>query len=105
MGFSGFFWYRFYVLFNLGGYLKQILSKAIFLFGIAIAITSCSKNKDAPTPAVIVEVQKSITTIAKNEPILTTLVKALEKAELTATLYAAGTYTVFAPTNNAFKTK
>lgn len=86
--------------------LKQILANAILLFGFAIAITSCSKDEDAsPTAVVVAEVPKSIATIAKATPDLSTLVKALEKAELTATLDAAGTYTVFAPDNKAFAAK
>jgi uncharacterized surface protein with fasciclin (FAS1) repeats len=70
---------------------------------VAVLGVSCSKSDDAPTPVVVAP--KSITAIATANPELSTLVKALVKAELSATLDGTGTYTVFAPTNKAFTDK
>jgi uncharacterized surface protein with fasciclin (FAS1) repeats len=83
--------------------MKNILNlkKIALVAFVSILGVSCSKSDDAPLPT---PAPKSITTIASGNPELTTLVKALVKAELSATLDATGTYTVFAPTNAAFST-
>jgi transforming growth factor-beta-induced protein len=47
--------------------------------------------------------RKSIATVAAHTPDLSTLVKALKKTGLLRTLQRRGPYTVFAPTNRAFK--
>jgi uncharacterized surface protein with fasciclin (FAS1) repeats len=46
----------------------------------------------------------SIAAIATNAPQFTTLVDALQRTDLVQTLDQSGTYTVFAPTNDAFAT-
>jgi uncharacterized surface protein with fasciclin (FAS1) repeats len=46
----------------------------------------------------------SIAAIATNAPQFTTLVDALQRTDLAQTLDQSGTYTVFAPTNDAFAT-
>lgn len=46
----------------------------------------------------------SIAAIATNTPQFTTLVDALQRTDLVQTLDQSGTYTVFAPTNDAFAT-
>jgi uncharacterized surface protein with fasciclin (FAS1) repeats len=79
------------------------LKKIALLMFVAVLGVSCSKSDDAPTPVVVAP--KSITAIATANPELSTLVKALVKAELSTTLDGTGTYTVFAPTNKAFTDK
>ena len=59
---------------------------------------SCSDDDDA---APVVQ-NNSIAAIASRTPDLSILVSALQKADLVETLDAAGSYTVFAPTNAAF---
>jgi uncharacterized surface protein with fasciclin (FAS1) repeats len=59
----------------------------------------------APNPAVggaAMDATKTIVANASAAPNLSTLVKALTAADLTATLSGPGPYTVFAPTNDAF---
>jgi uncharacterized surface protein with fasciclin (FAS1) repeats len=82
--------------------MKNILNlkKIALVAFVSILGVSCSKSDDAPTPVVVAP--KSITAIATANPELSTLVKALVKAELSTTLDGTGTYTVFAPTNQAF---
>lgn len=63
----------------------------------AFTITSCSDDDPAPTPA-----PQTITQIAQGNANLSILVQALTKADLATTLNTAGTYTVFAPDNQAF---
>lgn len=68
----------------------------LFLLSIGvIAIFSLSSCKDN-------EGDQTITEIAAGDSELSTLVDALQRTGLDATLNAAGTYTVFAPTNAAF---
>lgn len=78
--------------------------KTIFTLMAVIAIgmftlTSCNKDDDNndmnTTP-------KSVTAIASADPQFSILVQALTKAKLASTLDMAGTFTVFAPTNDAF---
>ena len=59
----------------------------------------------APNPAVggaAMDATKTIVANASAAPNLSTLVKAVTAADLTATLSGPGPYTVFAPTNDAF---
>jgi uncharacterized surface protein with fasciclin (FAS1) repeats len=73
----------------------KIKNLALIVLFSVLAI-SCDDDTDT-TP-----VDNTITGIAANTPDLSILVQALEKAELTTTLQASGSYTVFAPTNSAF---
>ena len=73
----------------------KIKNLALIVLFSVLAI-SCDDDNDT-TP-----VDNTITGIAANTPDLSILVQALEKAELTTTLQASGSYTVFAPTNSAF---
>ncbi|MBS7256087.1 fasciclin domain-containing protein [Flavobacterium branchiicola] len=78
--------------------MKTIKIKLIALLAlIAFVSISCSNDDDnsSPTPQTIVS-------IAKANPNLSSLVAALEKADLATTLNSSGSYTVFAPTNTAF---
>ena len=73
----------------------KIKNLALIVLFSVLAI-SCDDDNDT-TP-----VDNTITGIASNTPDLSILVQALEKTELTTTLQASGSYTVFAPTNSAF---
>ncbi len=78
--------------------LKTILSLvAVIAIGM-FTLTSCGKDEDNST----VDTQKSIAAIASADPQFSILVQALSKADLVSTLSKSGTYTVFAPTNDAF---
>jgi uncharacterized surface protein with fasciclin (FAS1) repeats len=77
---------------------SQFLNKfftVIALFGIFLTFTACDNDDDNPEP-------QTIATIAQGNLNLTTLVAALQRADLVSVLNNPGTYTVFAPTNAAF---
>lgn len=61
---------------------------------------SCSDDDDNATPAQ----NNSIAAIAAGNPNFSTLVAALDRADLVQTLDQSGPFTVFAPTNAAFTT-
>jgi len=63
------------------------------LFALALAFTAC----EPPAP------QENIVEIASNKDDVSTLVSALEAAELTGALEGEGPFTVFAPSNAAFE--
>ena len=84
--------------------LKQTIMKNLFkicaLIALSFALPSCNSDDPAvvqPTPT-----QPTIAAIAAANPDFTTLVTALNRTGLTATLNGTGTFTVFAPTNAAF---
>lgn len=81
---------------------KTILKLSALLLIASITITSCKedddKKNDDPTPTV-----KNIVELAQGDTTLSILVTALSKAGLVSTLQGAGTFTVFAPTNEAFR--
>jgi uncharacterized surface protein with fasciclin (FAS1) repeats len=69
------------------------------------AAPASSTAPTAPNPAVggaAMDATKTIVANASAAPNLSTLVKAVTAADLTATLSGPGPYTVFAPTNDAF---
>lgn len=74
-----------------------ILRRSAIVPGLlaAIAVAGCDDDPVTPEAGTIVEV-------AVATPQLTTLVTALQTADLTATLEGNGPFTVFAPTNPAF---
>jgi uncharacterized surface protein with fasciclin (FAS1) repeats len=73
----------------------KIMALALVAFA-SFSITSCNNDDDAaPAP-------KTITQLAQGNADLSILVQALTKADLANTLNSAGTYTVFAPKNQAF---
>lgn len=72
--------------------MKTVMKKFAFLLAV-LAFGSCD-NDDSSQP--------TITDIASDNDNLTTLVAALNRAGLAATLDGSGEYTVFAPTNAAF---
>lgn len=61
--------------------------------------TSCDNDDDMPTVAA----KKSIAEIAQSDTTFSILVSALQKANLVSTLNGSGDFTVFAPTNTAFR--
>lgn len=78
--------------------MKTIKIKLIALLALITVVSiSCSNDDDNSS-----QQTQTIVFIAKTNPNLTSLVAALDKAGLTATLNASGSYTVFAPTNTAF---
>ncbi|MEY2629980.1 MAG: hypothetical protein RLZZ469_877 [Bacteroidota bacterium] len=74
------------------------LIKKMSLACIALAMLSCSDD-DNNTPQ-----QQTIAEIAAGNPEFSTLVTALNRTGLTATLDGTAQFTVFAPTNAAFQT-
>ena len=75
------------------------LRKFVFLFVSLIVLSSCSDD-DGPAPFVPTQ---NIVELAQSVPELSDLVDALVKyPSLVNTLSAPGTFTVFAPTNDAF---
>lgn len=79
--------------------MKTIKIKLIALLAvIAFVGISCSNNDNDDSS----QQSQTIVSLAKANPNLSSLVAALEKADLATTLNTSGTYTVFAPTNTAF---
>ena len=80
---------------------KSILSKQFAVLFLSVAsfftLTSCSDDDDQNQNTL-----SSIAVIAQSNPNLSSLSAALNRAGLSATLSSPGTYTVFAPTNQAF---
>lgn len=71
----------------------------VLLLLFTIGFTSCDDDEDTPAVPVI----GTITDIAASDPQFSTLVSALERTGLDATLNIfTGRFTVFAPTNDAF---
>jgi transforming growth factor-beta-induced protein len=64
----------------------------------ASALTACGDDDDPVSPAP----QQTIAQLASATPQLSTLVSALQTAELVPTLNGTGPFTVFAPVNDAF---
>lgn len=62
-----------------------------------LLLTGCEKDDEKE-----MEMPKNIVEVAVSNPQFSTLVKALQKANLVSTLQGAGPFTVFAPTNDAF---
>lgn len=69
----------------------------------AVLLSSCKRDEDNTTPTPTTPAAKSIYEIAKADTTFTILVAALDKTGLKETLSNAGTYTVFAPNNEAFR--
>lgn len=87
---------------------------SIYMFA-AFLMFGCSTNEEATeseemtaetemvTEEVAMETEKpNIVALASNTPELSTLVQALQAADLAGTLQDGGPYTVFAPSNEAF---
>lgn len=80
--------------------MKKILRlNLIVLLAIVALISACSDDDGDVTP---IEEPQSIVDIALGNDNFSTLVAALQKAELVSVLQGDGPFTVFAPTNDAF---
>lgn len=79
--------------------ITTILALSVMFFS-TLLITSCD---DDETPVTGGEVPLSIVELAKQTSSLSTLVSALERADLVSALEADGPFTVFAPSNEAFQ--
>ncbi|HRN98787.1 MAG TPA: fasciclin domain-containing protein, partial [Flavobacterium sp.] len=76
----------------------QNLTKGVIAMLMLTVAVSCSDDdNDNPNPQ-----PKSIAETAQATPELSSLVAALQRADLVSVLDADGDYTVFAPTNTAF---
>ena len=71
---------------------------ALSLTAMAATLTACGDGNESVTEPVA----QTITQTAAATPQLSTLVSALQAAELTTTLNGTGPFTVFAPVNSAF---
>lgn len=92
------------------------MKKLIICFCSAFLFFSCSSNEQTAETSETMTTESTDSTmeteeqtakpdivmLASNTPSLSTLVKALQAAELTGTLQQGGPYTVFAPTDEAF---
>jgi uncharacterized surface protein with fasciclin (FAS1) repeats len=76
--------------------MKNLIKKMAFAC-IALTMLSCSDDDNTPQ-------QQTIAEIASGNADFSTLVTALNRTGLTATLNGSGQFTVFAPTNAAFQT-
>lgn len=90
--------------------LKRTFLLAGCLLALAIGVSACGDDGEETTGGAATEQQgmtepagENIVEVAQETPDLSTLVKALTAAELVETLEEPGPYTVFAPTNAAFK--
>lgn len=68
----------------------------LLLTATVIGFSACGKDDVTPTT------EQTIVEVASNDARFTTLVSALQRVNLAATLEGAGPFTVFAPTNAAF---
>ena len=85
---------------------KTILKLSALLLIASTTFTSCKKDDDKTTTATTATTStaaKTIVELAQGDTTLSILVTALSKAGLVSTLQGTGTFTVFAPTNEAFR--
>ena len=75
--------------------LAKLMTIGLLVFGL-FSFTACEEDNPIPSTPNIVE-------LALDAPELSSLVAALQRANLVSALEAAGTKTVFAPTNTAFQ--
>ena len=75
--------------------------KLVWVAFIALATFSCSSDNNNP---IVIPTNNTITGIASRNANLSILVQALTRADLADTLTGSGSFTVFAPTNEAFQT-
>lgn len=75
---------------------KKLLILAVLTVAVSVAFAGGSRNRETESD------MKSIVEIAVEDGRFTTLVTALEAADLVGTLQGEGPFTVFAPTDDAF---
>lgn len=82
---------------------KSFLLFTALMFSATMLLTSCTEDEaTTPTPGNNPPAQ-TIAAIAQADTAFSFLVAALSRAELVTTLNGSGTFTVFAPTNAAFR--
>lgn len=81
---------------------KSLLFFSAIVLSASMLFMSCDKD-EATTPTPGTPAPQSIAAIAQADTVFSYLVAALSRAELVATLNGSGTFTVFAPTNAAFR--
>jgi transforming growth factor-beta-induced protein len=81
---------------------KLLFNSLLLAFSSVFILTSCSDDDDDTTPAVVSP--KTLTATIAADARFSILVDALSRTGLDATFDAPGTYTVFAPTDDAFTT-
>jgi uncharacterized surface protein with fasciclin (FAS1) repeats len=83
--------------------INQKLQSIFLVTAIGTMITFSSCKKDDPVPDPTPTPLKTVVGIAQSDTSFSILVAAVVKAGLAGTLSGAGTFTVFAPTNSAFR--
>ena len=92
---------------------KKQIGAIAFAASATLFIAGCSTSSTAPaespaetavsSPAASAMADGTVVEVAAGNPDFSTLVAAVQAADLTETLNAEGPYTVFAPTNEAFE--
>lgn len=75
------------------------LMLSLTMIAVLLFVTSCKDDDDEPAPAA----EKDIVELAQDTPVLSTLVTAINTANLASALKGDGPFTVFAPSNAAFE--
>ncbi|MCG9879590.1 MAG: fasciclin domain-containing protein [Bacteroidia bacterium] len=83
--------------------MKKLKFLAIAVVATSMLFVSCKEDDKTETPTPTTPTQKTIAGIASGDTTFSILVAALTKADLVATLNGTGNFTVFAPTNSAFR--
>lgn len=88
-----------------------VVAGVVIVGGLGLWVMSMNSPAASPSPSVtptqstqaqVPQTTKNIVELASGDPQFSTLVTAVKAAGLVETLSAAGPYTVFAPTNEAF---
>jgi transforming growth factor-beta-induced protein len=82
---------------------RKYFALASFVLAGMVLFSACNEDNDAPQPINPIEDPQSIVEIASGNSNFSTLVAALQKADLVNALSGDGPFTVFAPTNEAFQ--
>lgn len=87
---------------------KKLFALAACLAALSLVVAACGDDEDEGSTATTTEQAdvaetQNIVVVAQGEPQLSTLVKAVTAADLAETLQGKGPYTVFSPTNEAFR--
>ena len=93
---------------------RRLIALMALMAALALVVSACGEDEDETAAAgssgqstqqepAQTSADKDIVVLAQDTPQLSTLVKAVTAAELGGTLSGKGPFTVFAPTNAAFK--
>lgn len=83
--------------------MKRLKFLTIAVVATSMLFVSCKEDEKTETPTPTAPTQKTIAGIASGDTSFSILVAALGKASLVETLNGTGNFTVFAPTNAAFR--